>query len=630
MDLATESEEVDWLLLGEDGSGMVYYMDKLRGVGVLYYTPRFKGNLNDGVSILVDFRDRPTLVSYNRMSLLLSYNNDRNADLFYMDPRGKTHYFYGVTIPYSLEQFILRTGEGDSSSGLILDFLKNLSMSSIALSIASSANNDFEIGSLWNEIEMSSEEYKEFKYKKSYSSVINDFAGGVFAGKNINPADVAKEAIEKTDNLLSKRNSLTDKLEKTATIVNLRVDEDNSLCGRRNLVITCGPSAGTYIVNVGYWGEPYNASYPFSLAVNDVDWLEYWDYGNNRQDPMQMAVTVTENTGNSTREGVIQFIEDIPASITIRQKGKNDSFKLSETALEFGSEGGEQLVTVQTPPGLAGWYVSGAPDWCHISYEDGGFRIAVDRNNGDRDDTCYLTVTSRREDLLYDSEYYSISLFQANGHGCPDTHHPHAIDLGLSVKWACMNMGAERYEDDGDYFAWGETSTKNDYSWENYKWGIGKSPQAGPPYDYQPTKYVSHYFEGYDYSYYDKKLSLDPSDDAATVNWGDGWRMPTQDEAAELVNNCTWTWISRNNVYCMKVTGPNGNYIILPITHEWDGIRQSTSLFYGRYWTSSLVPYNDGSIHAFDLSFSNASAQYVNSDYYSLRSLGIAVRPVKE
>ena len=123
---------------------------------------------------------------------------------------------------------------------------------------------------------------------------------------------------------------------------------------------------------------------------------------------------------------------------------------------------------------------------------------------------------------------------------------PEYVDLGLSVKWATFNVGATAPEDYGDYFAWGETEPKETYSWATYKWCDGTSTNM--------TKYNAE----------DGKTILDPEDDAAQVHWGDKWRMPTDAERDELVENCTWTWTTQNSVNGYKVTGPNGNSIFLP------------------------------------------------------------------
>ncbi len=127
------------------------------------------------------------------------------------------------------------------------------------------------------------------------------------------------------------------------------------------------------------------------------------------------------------------------------------------------------------------------------------------------------------------------------------------VDLGLpsGLLWATCNVGATKPEEYGDYFAWGETEPKEDYSEVTYRWCNGSSTQL--------TKYC------YDrlYGFVDNKRTLEPIDDAATANWGGVWRMPTQAEQVELGTECTWIWTTLNGVEGCKVFGPNGNSIFL-------------------------------------------------------------------
>ena len=126
------------------------------------------------------------------------------------------------------------------------------------------------------------------------------------------------------------------------------------------------------------------------------------------------------------------------------------------------------------------------------------------------------------------------------------------VDLGLSVLWATMNIGANKPEEYGDYFAWGETKPKDTYSITNYK--------HANPADSTLTKYCFNP----EYGKVDSLLLLDECDDAATANWGKGWRMPTFSEWLELVSQCEWKWTEQNGVNGYLVTGLTGNSIFLP------------------------------------------------------------------
>ena len=186
------------------------------------------------------------------------------------------------------------------------------------------------------------------------------------------------------------------------------------------------------------------------------------------------------------------------------------------------------------------------------------------------------------------------------------------VDLGLSVKWATCNVGANAPEESGDYFAWGETQTKSTYDWGTYKWCNG-SP-------YTLTKYCTDS----DCGTVDNKTVLDKEDDAAAVNWGGSWRMPSDDELTELRTECTWTWTTQNGVNGYQVTGPNGNSIFLPTA----GVCLHSNLNFagsdGWYWSSS--PRTGGPYNACSLYFDSNSVKWNTFD----RCYGQSVRPVCE
>ena len=189
------------------------------------------------------------------------------------------------------------------------------------------------------------------------------------------------------------------------------------------------------------------------------------------------------------------------------------------------------------------------------------------------------------------------------------TTNGHAwVDLGLpsGKKWATCNVGATSPEEYGDYFAWGETTTKTEYTGDNCPTdGLGESQLQSQ-------------------GYIDSEGNLTSQYDAATANWGDDWRMPTYDESRELINRCTWTWTTQNGVNGYNVEGPSGASVFLPAA----GYRGGSSLSYagsnGYYWSSSSL--ESFSRHAYHLSF-YSGGHYV-LDYY--RYCGQSVRPVLE
>ena len=178
------------------------------------------------------------------------------------------------------------------------------------------------------------------------------------------------------------------------------------------------------------------------------------------------------------------------------------------------------------------------------------------------------------------------------------------VDLGLpsGTLWATCNVGATAPEAYGNYYAWGETETKTNYTWSNYKF----TTDGGTTF----TKYNAT----------DGKIILDPEDDAAAVNWGGKWRMPTQAKWTELRENCTWTWTSLNGTNGYEVKGKNGNSIFLPMAGINDNGLDAVDEF-GFYWTSAR---HDTEIYANDIEMDGGS----ESRGYSYRYYGMPVRPV--
>ena len=184
------------------------------------------------------------------------------------------------------------------------------------------------------------------------------------------------------------------------------------------------------------------------------------------------------------------------------------------------------------------------------------------------------------------------------------------VEMGDGLKWATCNVGASAPEDYGDYFAWGESTTKSNYSWSTY---FDNPSGDGTTF----TKYSV-----------DKKTVLDLTDDAARKNWGSTWRMPTDAEWTALRNTASFDWdwddVRKGYKVTSKVSGYVGNSIFLPAA----GCRYSTSLSgagsSGDYWSSSLREYY--SDNAWYVYFSS-SGVYRYSDF---RYRGQSVRPVSE
>ena len=221
---------------------------------------------------------------------------------------------------------------------------------------------------------------------------------------------------------------------------------------------------------------------------------------------------------------------------------------------------------------------------------------------------CTATVTVRCKDNPY---IYDTCQITVTG-GSSETGDE-VVDLGLpsGLKWRSMNVGASKPEDYGNYYAWAETSPKSSYSSSNYKYpatNYGDGIIAYAKYDTTP-------YQG------DGKTVLEPEDDAATANLGNGWRTPTFKEWKELRENCTWTWKTQNGVNGMLVTGPNGKSIFLPAGGWYENSTLKNKTTYGSYWTATG---DGGTANAVD---------FINNDKDKAlvpRCEGRSIRPVKD
>lgn len=194
-----------------------------------------------------------------------------------------------------------------------------------------------------------------------------------------------------------------------------------------------------------------------------------------------------------------------------------------------------------------------------------------------------------------------IQTFEPNGF---ESGHEY-VSLGLSVKWATCNLGTSSPSGYGNYYAWGETTTKSEYIDSNcLTYGRSKA-------ELQSAGIVN------------SAGNLTPAYDAARANWGGRWRMPTKAEMEELVEKCTWTWTSQGGTQGYKVTGPSGNSIFLPAA----GWRFNTSVKdagdFGIYWTSTCYHDNISAYYLyFDIDYQNVG--WCHRDY------GRSIRPVTE
>lgn len=203
------------------------------------------------------------------------------------------------------------------------------------------------------------------------------------------------------------------------------------------------------------------------------------------------------------------------------------------------------------------------------------------------DFTAATDFTSSELELNFDNlkpstTYYYCAVADADGHyhkgdiksfETPfDYSIYEAVDLGLSVKWANMNIGATLPESSGGSFYWGETKTSTSMDWHEFT--LSTLNNRG---------------------YIDANNNLCPTYDTATQLWGNGWRMPTMDEWLELKNKCTWKSVTKGGRIVYLITGPNSNFIYLPMDDYWSSTAKTSYSYYFDVDYSYRIDYQDRS-----------------------------------
>lgn len=294
----------------------------------------------------------------------------------------------------------------------------------------------------------------------------------------------------------------------------------------------------------------------------------------------------------------------------------DNPLKLSPAIKIVAGLGGTYRCTVYAEKQMP-WKITGLPSWLTASQIEGTGNMEItfsakENPSSSAERSANLTLESTLEKFPVKMAY--------NVYQCVQPEAT-AVDLGLSVKWATCNVGANSPEEYGGYYAWGEVEEKEVYSWGNYKWGELQSGE----------EYVTKYNTQSKFGTVDNKTTLDPEDDVAHVRWGGSWRMPTKDEIEELVKKCIWEWTTKNGIKGYLFTGPNGNKIFLPAAG-----RRYDDWFadFGRFCyfrSASLFPKSIYGSAVYSLYFHyNSAYKEVELRDDDSRDFGHSVRPVTD
>ena len=352
---------------------------------------------------------------------------------------------------------------------------------------------------------------------------------------------------------------------------------DGYLTGQTEVV---GPEVNHYYVDYNMLAGTWYRSKTDSFTLNSDGTTDYGKGYTYKFLPSQGCILFFNSAGRAVSSLLVVFYPNDLSYIVVRAANSNDvqtyynqpiqpveSITLSQTSLALQLDSDPVRLTATIVPADA--------DNTSVTWESSDEDVVTISSRGTveavGEGTATITCTA------LDGFGASATCEVTVGKTTPPVPVPvhEYVDLGLSVKWATMNIGANAPEEYGDYFAWGETAPKTDYSLSNYKWHNGKVY----------TKYCT----SSDYGTIDNKTVLDLSDDAANVNWGGTWRMPTRAEQDELHDNCIWTWTTQNGVNGYKVTSKtNGKSIFLPAAGHFFNDKNPDAGNAGDYRSSSI------------------------------------------
>lgn len=619
LNICGDTEDADILLLCADGSYILCDADNQEGYSVLYMNDSINNDFENGLTVFLDENGIPVMASSSDGQFVFKNVTGDSFDFAFIDKQNEISYYNDIKFDFqsiqSRSMFTTRSifdpwidswktltsgGWDEHNKKAIVPFLCKIASFAITAGDAVWGTGQFSLA----------QTFISELYKSSYdrNKLLDDcyFATGIFSlglsgidyGKYYKNGELVFTPKSFELSLLAAllNNYGDSELEKLGQIeewVGPHFDTEEWRISLSTNLLECYPDDDWYLVDVRS-----KAKWDIDESQIDHNWCEV------KKLDVQVALHVKPNEGENDRTCNLVIYaknstEIAPVSLTIKQSGI--VFELSEEKLSFTQDGGSKGVYITSNDNIKSWDVTSYPTWCKIEKGYFSFFVDVDKSE-DKKRNGIITVTAMTKRGLSVDRYISVE--QIVIPLCPDNNHPHAIDLGLpsGTKWACCNVGASAVEQYGNYYAWGETKPKDVYSWNTYKYydrnnnvcvNIG-SDIAGTGYD------------------------------AARVNWGAPWCLPSLMQVQELIDNTTSTWVSQNGVYGRKFTGANGSTIFLPAA----GYRMNSALddagASGCYLSSTL---DDLQYASYDLYFSSYIAGW--KGYGHCRCYGLTMRPVR-
>ena len=340
-------------------------------------------------------------------------------------------------------------------------------------------------------------------------------------------------------------------------------------CQKAPYIMINGPKGFSYEGKGGSQTLIFTSNRDWTISSSESWVIAYPSSGKASNQDILITITCYANGTYDPRSCVITIMNgDISETVTISQDS-NSGLIAYPTLFEIDDVAQTISLDVQSNVDYTVSIDTSGKEWISQSLTKGlstdklFFMIKENPAHAERK----ATITLKQ---LNGSLEQIITVFQDSKDGVK------VVDMGLSVKWASANIGAKKPEEIGYYFAWGETSPKEVYSWWNYKWCDDSMKLT--KYNVFPTLGIV-----------DNKTVLELEDDAARVNWGENWRVPTQAEWEELCAyyNCTWSWIDKDGITgCEVVSIKNGNKIFLPTAGRFIGVNLNTSST--MYWSANI------------------------------------------
>lgn len=397
---------------------------------------------------------------------------------------------------------------------------------------------------------------------------------------------------------------------------------DGNLSG--TVIVRQNQTDGLYIANTNYTIS--NEAQTLSIEVNtnidyvvvsEADWIKYT--GTKALKKSTILLSVESNFGNSFRTGIVAVKQDngnLSGSIIIKQRPTPTVSTLQGTNIGLHRATFNGCVSMEDAGQLIQevGFIYSSKETTFEGIQKNGTSVESSLNSD-------LSFEKKIAALESDAKYYYISYVLMDNkyyYGkiqtittpalSPRDVPEGAVELGMTVLWAKCNIGASKPEEYGNYYAWGETETKSFYI-----------PGSNKYWDSDTESFSK-------YNTIDNLMVLEPSDDVAHVVFSGRWRMPTEEDCIELIENCEWIATTLNGVKGYEVKSrTNGNSIFLPSGGQM--------YFYSKmdveqicYWSSSL--YNANSYYAYYVGFNS----YLNkiATIYVNRGVGCAIRPVME